>query len=84
MKVGLPAIGNNQPVPLEGVLLHTTDGGAQWTTVPVGSDEPFLSIVRFGSKELGWLAGRDGIYRTEDGGKTWRTTLKLPPMKGAN
>lgn len=74
---------NDHPVPMEGVLLHTTDGGTQWTTMPVDSDDPFFSIVRFINKEHGWLTGRDGIYRTEDGGKTWRTTLKLPPLENA-
>ncbi|HEX6188685.1 MAG TPA: hypothetical protein VFZ40_11435, partial [Pyrinomonadaceae bacterium] len=28
----------------------------------------------------GWLVGRDTVYRTEDGGNTWRPVLTLPAV----
>ncbi len=67
-------IGSAQPV-----LLHTQDGGAHWANMPVASDDPFFSLVRFIDKRNGWLVGRDNLYRSEDGGNTWRRVLALAP-----
>lgn len=68
-----------QAVPSGGVLLLTTDGGKHWIPTEIGSDDPFFNVVRFSDKDHGWLAGRDNLYRTEDGGKTWMRVLTLPP-----
>ena len=71
---------NKSPAHLEAVLLHTTDGGLHWTLMPFPSDDPFFSLVRFSDKSNGWLVGRDNLYRTQDGGKTWRRVLAWPPV----
>lgn len=76
---GSRRIVNGESVRLEGVLLHTVDGGNSWERVQLGPDEPFLSDVRFVDKERGWLVGRDTLYRTDDSGKTWTRVLSLPP-----
>lgn len=70
-----------QAVPAGGVLLMTTDGGKHWSPIELRSDDPFFNVVRFNDKENGWLAGRDNLYRTEDGGKTWRLVLAVPPSQ---
>ena len=70
---------NGDSVKLQGVLLHTTDGGIHWQPVELGPNEPFLTDVRFADKDHGWLVGRDTVYRTHDSGKTWRPVLSLPP-----
>lgn len=70
-----------------GTILHTEDGGATWTpqeckalepdTGPAGGADwakplPALYGVYFENKELGWIAGMDGvILKTADAGKTW-------------
>ena len=77
---GSRRIVNGDSVRLEGVLLRTTDGGNHWQPVELGPDEPFLTDVRFADAEHGWLVGRDTLYRSEDGGKTWRSVLSLPPV----
>jgi photosystem II stability/assembly factor-like uncharacterized protein len=69
---------NKSSVHLEAVLLHTNDGGAHWAPMPVTSDDPFFSLVRFTDKRNGWLVGRDNLYRTQDGGMTWRRVFTLP------
>lgn len=77
---GARRIVNGESVRLEGVLLHTADGGNTWEQVSLGPEEPYLSDVRFVDKERGWLVGRDTLYRTGDSGKTWTRVLSLPPV----
>jgi photosystem II stability/assembly factor-like uncharacterized protein len=77
---GSRRIVNVGSIRLEGVLLHTPDGGKTWEQVPLGPEEPFLTDVRFVDKEHGWLVGRDSLFRTEDSGKTWNRVLSLPPL----
>jgi photosystem II stability/assembly factor-like uncharacterized protein len=63
------------------VLLHTTDGGTNWSEVETGLKERFFERVLFYDQAHGWLVARDNIYATQDGGKTWRLVLSLPPIK---
>jgi photosystem II stability/assembly factor-like uncharacterized protein len=78
---GARRIVNGDSVRLEGVLLHTVDGGNSWEQVELGPDEPYLNDVRFVDQERGWLVGRDSLYRTGDSGKTWTRVLSLPPLR---
>jgi len=75
---GSQRIVTGDSVRLEGMLLHTTDGGNSWEPVQLGPSEPFLTEVRFADKEHGWVVGRDTLFRTEDSGKTWKRVLSLP------
>ena len=75
---GSRRIVNGKSVTLEGVLLHTSDGGQHWAPAQFGPDEPFFTTIRFSDKDHGWLVGRDSLYRTEDGGMTWKRVLSLP------
>lgn len=65
---------------VRGVVLHTKDGGQSWREAQAGGREPFFSGIHFADARHGWLLGRDAIYRTEDGGATWRPVLQLPPL----
>lgn len=62
------------------VVLHTTNGGHSWARVKVAEDEPFAHRVYFTDSAHGWLLARDNAYGTDDGGKTWRVVLRLPPI----
>lgn len=53
-----------------GVLLATANGGATWDTLP-RHPMYYAGVVQFRSLQRGWLGGDDGVYRTEDGGRTW-------------
>ena len=70
-----------ESVELIGVLLYTQDDGKNWTPVQFGPDEPFFTDVRFTDSKNGWLVGRDSLYTTADGGKTWKRVLNLPPIQ---
>jgi photosystem II stability/assembly factor-like uncharacterized protein len=75
---GHQRIVNGESVEMRGVLLNTKDAGKHWVPVQFASDEPALTNVRFADKTHGWLVGGNRLFRTEDGGNTWRPVLTLP------
>src|SRR5688500_8794950 len=66
----------------EGTVLRTVDGGAHWEVLAVpGADElDFRDIEAFDATTAVVLSIGPGeasrVYRTEDGGKTWRLALQ--------
>ena len=54
-----------------GTLIHTNDGGTNWTNMDVGTTEHLRDIF-FLSNSIGYICG-DGatILKTTDGGMTW-------------
>jgi photosystem II stability/assembly factor-like uncharacterized protein len=73
---GLRAIGESRDS--VALLLHTTDGGRNWSEVETRLSERLLERVPFYDQAHGWLIGRDNIYQTQDGGNTWQLVLSLP------
>ena len=57
--------------PLQGWVLHSTDGGKTWARVP-GLAGSLASTVHFSDTADGWIGGLNGVYATTDGGATWR------------
>lgn len=56
-----------------GVILRSTDGGATWNKVrPTGPVYAHNRDVAFVDARNGWLIGRQGVHRTDDGGESWR------------
>ncbi len=62
---------------LKPVVLLTSDGGANWTTLPV--KEAGLSLF-FLDDSTGWMVTRGGIWHTLEGGRSW---TKLSGLRGA-
>ena len=57
-----------------GIILHTADGGLNWTTQIKNDDESYRDIS-FSDKNNGWAVGKWNVVRhTSDGGKTWEPT----------
>ncbi len=53
-------------------IVHTEDGGASWSVIPLQDSPLSLNRLHFIDSENGWaVGGRDGLYRTTDGGRTW-------------
>lgn len=71
----------------EAVLLHTTDGGDAWQQVNVGEKQTSFEQVFFKDLQNGWLVAREtredfsidsaSMYRTRDGGKSWKKVLSV-------
>jgi photosystem II stability/assembly factor-like uncharacterized protein len=68
--------GNNLRPSNQGVVLRTTDGGGIWDTV-MYSPGRVVTAVSFANASIGYVAG-DSIYRTTDGGATWRGMSPIP------
>jgi photosystem II stability/assembly factor-like uncharacterized protein len=85
----LMAVNSQQHSPAE--LFTTTDGGATWSQIASTDDGhlPCGGEISFRDPTTGWMVGNLGgngdsypniLYRTQDGGRTWREQdLKLPP-----
>lgn len=58
-----------------GRAVVTSDGGARWSLVPL--PDPGLSVF-FLNDTLGWAVTTGGIYRSEEGGRSWRKLPKSP------
>ena len=64
-----------------GTLLATVDGGTTWTVV---GPTPFVGALHFTDASTAWgTGGRGGVYRTTDGGKTWRQVAVPAGATGA-
>lgn len=53
-----------------GIILHTTDGGANWTIQAHPFGHQFTG-VSFVDDQAGWVSGFGAVFRTLDGGATW-------------
>lgn len=59
----------------QGAALVTGDGGRTWTPVEVGG---LPRSVRFLNEQLGWLVADNGLWRTEEAGRSWQRVARLP------
>jgi photosystem II stability/assembly factor-like uncharacterized protein len=66
---------------VKGATVVTSDGGRRWTMEDF-ADEPvslfFLPETR-SAAGVGWIAARHGIWKTEEGGRSWK---KIAALRG--
>jgi photosystem II stability/assembly factor-like uncharacterized protein len=60
-----------------GVLMHSVTGGATWQVEQLSSADSSYDYVYFTGADSGWLIGRDNVYHSADGGKSWILSVKL-------
>ncbi|MBK7184998.1 MAG: hypothetical protein IPH85_03580 [Ignavibacteria bacterium] len=62
---------------MNGEIIRTTDGGASWrgSTIPGA----FLEYVQFLTPSIGYVSGHAGVFRSDDGGITWRDISPFDP-----
>ena len=65
-------VANNIPT-----ILSTTDGGKSWNKFEMPGDERFFDEIRFTDSTDGWLTSQNAIYKMTDGGKNWKTIMKI-------
>jgi photosystem II stability/assembly factor-like uncharacterized protein len=75
-------------------LYKSTDAGMTWTRVALAESEHIgniqidprdSNVVYVSAQGPLWSSGGErGLYKTTDGGKTWREILKVSPDTGAN
>ncbi len=64
---------------VEGLVMHTEDGGRTWASQNPGLARP-LHAIRFGRLDLGLVAGdRGALAVTRDAGATWSSIATSPP-----
>ncbi|MFQ5593806.1 MAG: two-component regulator propeller domain-containing protein, partial [Anaerolineae bacterium] len=69
---GSPAGPSVWAVGEQGAILHSTDGGANWTFQDSQTEET-LRAVYFLDERMAWVVGDNGTIRhTTDGGETWQ------------
>jgi hypothetical protein len=56
-------------------LVHTRDGGQTWSAL--AAPRPPQSVC-FTAPDDGWLASDRGVWRSTDGGHSWRSSFALP------
>ncbi|HSP64089.1 MAG TPA: YCF48-related protein [Pyrinomonadaceae bacterium] len=67
----------------DGFLSHTEDGGASWAERSIGTDRS-INDVYFVSKDAGFVLAGGSIFRTDDGGQTWREAHKFSASEFAD
>jgi hypothetical protein len=75
-------------------VYKTTDGGAHWKNMGLGSSEHIgriaidprnSDVVYVAAQGPLWRDGGDrGLYKTTDGGATWKKVLDISPRTGVN
>lgn len=63
-----------------GVIIHTSDGGANWRMVYRSDEGTGFVRAHFTDRSFGWIAGVDKVYRTTDGGQTLKVSLDLSSL----
>ncbi len=74
----------------EGSLLHTVDGGTNWSEIPRPQAHANVLQVHFSNSEEGWIiagypsmaADNTGVFRTTDAGKNWRQLSEREVING--
>lgn len=74
--VGIEFILNTNETP-NNVVLKTIDGGKTWNHINTEIDEPYFTKVKFIDEQNGWLVGKKTIYKTGDGGNSWRKIYQV-------
>lgn len=61
-----------------GKIVHSTDGGADWTIQHMGDDINLQAVAAWNATDAVVVGDRSKVLVTRDGGKTWQAPPSLP------
>ena len=82
-----PVLNSTQPFSGDGTLMRSTDLGMTWTKLPNTIPDPRSITPHPSDPMILFCTGGLGIYKTSDGGKSWRQVFSwsvLPPCLYCN
>jgi photosystem II stability/assembly factor-like uncharacterized protein len=71
----------SSPDKLNGVVLKTIDGGKTWNKEKSDFYKNPFRIVKFTDEQNGWLASKDSIYKTNNGGGDWQKVFQVDSIE---
>ncbi|HTX69784.1 MAG TPA: clostripain-related cysteine peptidase [Thermoleophilia bacterium] len=81
--VAISAAGSGWAVGDGGLILHTVDGGATWTTQAAGVDRDLAGVCAVDGRTAIVVGDGEPILRTADGGATWSSSRAAVPGQAA-
>ncbi|HEU4496982.1 MAG TPA: T9SS type A sorting domain-containing protein [Flavobacterium sp.] len=69
--VGYASIQSYDSSTTQRYIVKTTDGGNNWSELPIANDGVREFGIAFIDDNVGWVGGENGGYETLDGGLTW-------------
>jgi len=61
--------------------LFSNDGGQHWTFTPIHENKDVPVSLFFRDSNRGWMVTDDAIWRSDDGGRTWKKLAKLEDIE---
>jgi photosystem II stability/assembly factor-like uncharacterized protein len=67
--------------PTEIIVLHTDDGGDSWEE-QLNENEQYVQSIDVTDERTVWVTGLGGLFHTNDGGRTWNTSIVVSGRSG--
>jgi photosystem II stability/assembly factor-like uncharacterized protein len=81
---GTAPVASTLPPDWAGLAPDLTDAGVpRWERFQIAAGDDTFDRIAFPTREVGYAASRKGVYRTDNGGQTWRHTWPQELPRGA-
>jgi hypothetical protein len=76
--ISVASLGNTMAAARSDAVVFSADAGANWTPLQLPGTLTRLHRVAFSADGTLWLGAREGVYFSQDNGKSWRWIERLP------
>jgi len=76
--ISVATLGTTMAAARSDAIVFSTDAGASWTPLQLPGTLTRLHRVAFSSDGTLWLGAREGVYYSQDNGKSWLWIERLP------